>query len=337
MNNRKYDIGVDLGGTNIAIGIVNCDGKILCKDSVPTDLPRSPESIVDAIYDLTEDLLHRKHLSLDDCTSIGIGIPGTVNAEAGVVEYANNFGFTNVSFVKLLKDRFPIKVYAENDAAAAAIGEYAAGAGKGTHSMVMITLGTGVGGGIIIDGRCWHGINSAAGELGHMVIHHGGRQCTCGRKGCFEAYASATALVDRVETAVRKSIEEYQKSDKDMGCDREVSVLASDVQAGQHLSGKKIIEAVKSGDPIAKKEYESYLEDLAVGTANIINILQPECLIIGGGLSGIGEELLLKPLTSLVKPMVYSRYSSQNTSIRLAKLGNDAGIIGAARINGGSL
>ena len=326
---KKYDIGIDLGGTNIAAGIVDEACRILCKRSVPTDLPKSSEEIVEKIYKLTSNLLSENAIALEECESIGIGIPGTVDSENGIVEYANNLGFTNVPFVSMLAEKFERKVYAENDAIAATIGEYVSGAGIGTKSMVMMTLGTGVGGGIIIDGRCWHGINNAAGELGHMVIHAGGRQCTCGRKGCLEAYASAPALIEQTEEIVKESIKNTKN--KVNGCDSAVK-LYDCIAHGMRSDGKMIIDAVRSGDEAAKQSYDRYLSALSEGVANIINVFQPECLVIGGGLSGIGETMLLDPIIARVEPMIYSRYSKRKTVIKLAKLGNDAGIIGAAKI-----
>ncbi|MBE6005132.1 MAG: ROK family protein [Lachnospiraceae bacterium] len=331
-DNKKYDIGIDLGGTNIACGIVDEHGKLLHKDSVPADLPRSPEEIVDSIYEVVSRVLRKKGIRLGECRSIGAGIPGTVDSDRGIVEYANNLEFYNVPFVNMLRDKFRMDVYGENDAVAASIGEYMYGAGKGTGSMVMLTLGTGVGGGIIMDGRCWHGINGAAGEIGHMVIHTGGRQCTCGRRGCLEAYASATALVQKTEEMLREQEKTFGRKMPGCGEMKAVSALYEQLSRGQKLDGKKIMEAVKSGDEIAKLSYGSFLSDLSEGIANIINIFQPECLVIGGGLSGIGEELLLKPVKEQVATMIYSRYSERKTDIRLAELGNDAGIIGASKI-----
>ncbi|MGL5435557.1 MAG: ROK family protein [Lachnospiraceae bacterium] len=186
-----YHIGIDLGGTNIAAGVVDENNRLLCKESVPTGLPKPPEAIAEEIHRLTRNMLASHGMSLQDICSIGIGIPGTVNKNSGVIEYANNFGFDNVPFLGMVEEYFTIPVYADNDAGAAAWGEYLAGAGMGCSSMAAVTLGTGVGGGIILDGKLLHGFNSAAGEIGHMVIERGGRACTCGRSGCLEAYASA--------------------------------------------------------------------------------------------------------------------------------------------------
>lgn len=307
-----YNIGIDLGGTNIAVGLVDQDLNLVYQTSRPTSLPKTPERLADDIHALVVEMLAERGLTEQDVGCAGIGIPGTVNQAEGTVEYANNFGFDNVPFVRLLQERFACPLLAANDAGAAAWGEYLAGCGKGAKSMVAVTLGTGVGGGIILNGRLWGGCNSAAGELGHMVLHTGGRPCTCGRKGCFEAYASATALVQRAKEAVADTPE---------------SLLAK-----APIDGRAVFAAAKAGDETAARVLDDFITDLAEGVANIINILQPELLCIGGGLSGAGAQLLV-PLREKTAPMIYSRYSRRNTRLELASLGNAAGIIGAAGLD----
>lgn len=307
-----YNIGIDLGGTNIAVGLVDQDLNLVYQTSRPTDLPKTPEHLADDIHALVVEMLAERGLTEQDVGCAGIGIPGTVNQAEGTVEYANNFGFDNVPFVRLLQERFACPLLAANDAGAAAWGEYLAGCGKGAKSMVAVTLGTGVGGGIILNGRLWGGCNAAAGELGHMVLHTGGRPCTCGRKGCFEAYSSATALVQRAKEAVADAPE---------------SLLAR-----APIDGRAVFAAAKAGDETAARVLDDFITDLAEGVANIINILQPELLCIGGGLSGAGAQLL-DPLREKTAPMIYSRYSRRNTRLELASLGNAAGIIGAAGLD----
>lgn len=307
-----YNIGIDLGGTNIAVGLVDQDLNLVYQTSRPTDLPKTPERLADDIHALVVEMLAERGLTEQDVGCAGIGIPGTVNQAEGTVEYANNFGFDNVPFVRLLQERFACPLLAANDAGAAAWGEYLAGCGKGAKSMVAVTLGTGVGGGIILNGRLWGGCNAAAGELGHMVLHTGGRPCTCGRKGCFEAYASATALVQRAREAV---------------ADAPGSLLTK-----APIDGRAVFATAKAGDETAARVLDDFITDLAEGVANIINILQPELLCIGGGLSGAGDQLLV-PLREKTAPMIYSRYSRRNTRLELASLGNAAGIIGAAGLD----
>lgn len=304
-----YNIGIDLGGTNIAMGLVDENCQLVYQVSEPTNLPKSPEQLADDIHAQAVRMLADRGLTEADVGCAGIGIPGTVNQAEGTVEYANNFGFDNVPFVRLLQQRFSCRLLAANDAGAAAWGEYLAGCGRGAKSMVAMTLGTGVGGGIILNGHLWGGCNSAAGEMGHMVIHTGGRPCTCGRKGCLEAYASATALVQRAGEALADAPE---------------SLLAKGP-----IDGRAVFAAAKAGDPTAARVLDEFITDLAEGVTNIINIWQPELLCIGGGLSGAGAQLL-DPLRRKVAPMIYSRYSRRNTRLELASLGNAAGIIGAA-------
>ena len=311
-------IGIDLGGTKIAAGLVDENRVLGPAVQEPTGLPKPAKELAEAIYRLTERLLKEQGLTFQDVESVGIGIPGTVNKETDCIEYANNFGFENVPFLKMLKDLFPCPVYGENDAKAAAWGEYLAGAGRCSRSMTAVTLGTGVGGGIILNGTILEGDNGAAGELGHMVIHQNGHPCTCGRKGCLEAYASATALVSRAREAMERSDESMLWS-----------LCKGDLSG---VNGRMIFEASEKGDSTACEVLDGFMEDLSEGIANIINILQPEILCIGGGLSGAGEALLA-PVKEKTAPKIYSRASQKNTRIRLAELGNGAGIIGAACLN----
>lgn len=307
-----YNIGIDLGGTNIAMGLVDENLQLVYQVSEPTNLPKSPERLADDIHALAVRMLADRGLTEADVGCAGIGIPGTVNQAEGTVEYANNFGFDNVPFVRLLQERFACPLLAANDAGAAAWGEYLAGCGKGVKSMVAMTLGTGVGGGIVLNGHLWSGCNAAAGEMGHMVIHTGGRPCTCGRRGCLEAYASATALVQRAKEALADAPE---------------SLLAKGP-----IDGRAVFAAARAGDETAARVLDEFITDLAEGVTNIINVLQPELLCIGGGLSGAGAQLL-DPLRKKVAPMIYSRYSRRNTRLELAGLGNAAGIIGAAGLD----
>ena len=311
-------IGIDLGGTKIAAGLVDEGRNLGASVQEPTRLPRPAKELAEAVFHLAERLLKEQGIAWEQVECVGIGIPGTVNRETDCVEYANNFGFENVPFVKMVKDWFPCPLYAENDAKAAAWGEYLAGAGQGSRSMTAVTLGTGVGGGIILNGTILEGENGAAGELGHMVIRQNGRSCTCGRKGCLEAYASATALVSQAKEAMETSQESLLWS----LCGGKMS----------EVNGRLIFEAAAQKDETACRVLERFTEDLSDGAANIINILQPEVLCIGGGLSGAGEALLA-PLKRKTAPKVYSRASKKNTRILLARLGNGAGIIGAACLN----
>ncbi len=314
-----YRIGVDLGGTNIAAGIVNEEGKILTRSSIPTGADRPAEEIVADMAALCHSLINEANISIDEIEAVGIATPGVANHDTGVVEYANNLPFRKFPLADLFKASFPApKVSIENDANAAAWGEAKVGAAKGSQSSIMITLGTGVGGGIIIDDKIYSGFNYAGAELGHIVISCDGRQCSCGRKGCWEAYSSATALVKMTQ----EKISECEKNGR--------QTLMTEMAASRgKVSGRTSFDAMRAGDEAAKEVVDSYIHYLACGIANIINIFQPEVLSIGGGISNEKDNLLL-PLIPLVREETYGTSIVRETDIRIATLGNEAGIIGAA-------
>lgn len=309
-----YTIGIDLGGTNIAIGIVNSNMQIILKDSVPTALPRSAAEIVTDMAALTRSLLRRASISMEEIKWVGVGTPGTANAETGVIEYANNLHFENVPLMSMLRKELGKTVYIENDANAAAYGEYRAGAAKDADSAVVITLGTGVGGGVILGGKLLEGFNYAGSELGHTVIEYGGRECTCGRRGCWEAYASASGLI----ALTREAMQIHR--------DSAMWEIAGTPEA---VNGKTAFDAMRAGDAAGSAVVNTYLNYLACGLVNIINIFQPEILCLGGGICKEGDNLV-KPLEAFIEREHYSHYAQRQTRLCIAKLGNDAGIIGAA-------
>ena len=307
-----YYLGVDVGGTNIAVGIVDENNAIIAKASHPTPVPCSEDAFCDAILAVCNDALAKAGLTLDDVPWIGIGCPGTVNRATGIIEFANNLYFKNFKLRDMMAERTNGKlVILENDANAAAYGEYQAGALAGADNALAITLGTGVGGGIIIDGKLYTGCNSLAGELGHIVIRQGGEPCGCGRRGCLEAYSSAAALVKFAHRAL------------DAG--RESSLREN----GPALNAKHICDAVDAGDALACELFETYCDDLACGLSSFINIFQPECIVLGGGLAGYGEKLLA-PLRRRIEKETFR--GDTNTELVLASLGNDAGLVGAAML-----
>ena len=316
-----YYVGVDLGGTNIAVGIVNEDKKIILKGSVPTGASRDGELIVKDMAALTEKLLKEANIPLSEVAHVGIGAPGTANCDEGIIEYANNLPFKHFPIAEYFKKYLDVKaVHVENDANAAAYGEAIAGAARGSNTSVMITLGTGVGGGIVIDGKVYSGFNHAGGEIGHMVIHRGGRQCSCGRRGCFEAYSSATALSAMTKEKVLEC--------KEKGIP---SLMVKEYDANGRVSARTAFAAMKQGDAPAKEVVDKYIDYLACCISNVINIFQPEILCIGGGVCN-ERDYLLKPLMALVDGEQYTRDGRQKTKVVIAELGNDAGIIGAAFI-----
>ncbi len=314
-----YRIGIDLGGTNIAAGIVDENFKIIAQDSTPTLVGRPSEEIVDDIAMLCRKLCEKLAIQESDIDSLGIASPGIVDDETGMVVYANNLGFRHFPILPLLHERLAIKeMHIENDANAAAWGEAIAGAAKGSRSSLMITLGTGVGGGIIEGGKVFKGFNSAAGELGHIVIEVDGRQCTCGRRGCWETYSSATGLINMT----KEKIAECEKA----GRKTLMSELAE--QRGK-INGRTSFDAMRAGDEAAREVVDLYIKYLASGIASMINIFQPEVLSIGGGVSNEGQ-YLLDLVIPQVRAQTYGTGLVPETDIRIAELRNDAGIIGAA-------
>ncbi len=312
-----YTIGIDLGGTNIAAGIVNDNYEIICKDSVPTGADRPGEEIVKDMAALCKKIIADANLTEADIEYIGIATPGTANSETGVVVYANNLPFLDFPIAALLKKHIGIeKVLIENDANAAAKGEAVAGAAKGYANSVMITLGTGVGGGIIIDNKVYSGFNHAGAELGHIVIEYDGVPCSCGRKGCWEAYSSATALI----RMTKEKILEVGESSKMW------EMIGGDIAK---VSGRTAFNAAREGDKAGQEVVDKYIGYLTSGLASIINIFQPEVLSIGGGISN-EKDNLLNPVKERIKGETYSRDNINATDIRIATLRNDAGIIGAA-------
>ena len=313
-----YRIGVDLGGTNIATGVIDENYEIIGRGKVKTRAPRPAEAIFDSIKEAVDMAVVNAGISYDEITSVGIGTPGSVNKDTGAIEFSNNLKFHNVPAKAMLEERLKKPVHLENDANAAALGEAVAGSGNGVKNFVAVTLGTGVGSGIIIDGKIYRGSNFCGGEMGHMVINVDGIPCNCGRKGCWEKYASATALVSQAVEAMQgdKASLLWQTCDGDLN----------------KVDGKSIFDAVDLGDETAKAVVDRYLYYVAIGIANVVNALQPETVCVGGGISGQGEKIL-QPIRDMVKAERYSVYSEKQANIVPALLGNDAGIIGAALLD----
>ncbi len=312
-----YYLGVDVGGTNIAVGIVDESNQIIAKASIKTPVPCSEEVFCDTILDACKEALEKANLTFDDVPWIGIGCPGTVNRATGIIEFANNLYFKNFKLRDMVSERAGGKlVVIENDANAAAYGEYQAGALKGAKHALAITLGTGVGGGIIIDGKVYSGSNYAGGELGHTVIVVDGRQCTCGRKGCWETYASATGLIN----TTKKYMEQAPKESPIW------QIVDGDINK---VNGRTAFDAMRAGDLNGKAAVDEYIKYLSIGLADMINIFQPAVLCIGGGICNEGETLL-GPVREHVLADTYGFNPENRTKICKAALGNDAGIIGAA-------
>ncbi len=315
----EYYLGIDLGGTNIAVGLVDQSHNLLAKMSTPTRAERTSDAIIADIAAVSLRLLKEQGLEPGDIQAAGIASPGIADGRTGMVMYSCNLPFRKTPICAMLAEQMGIsRVYLDNDANAAAWGEAVAGAAKGTADSVMITLGTGVGGGIIINRRIISGFNAAGGELGHIVIEQGGRPCACGRRGCWETYSSATGLVN----LTREKIEECRRIGRK-------SLMIEMVAADGKVSGRTSFNAMREGDEAAREVVDTYIHYLACGLTNIINIFQPEVISLGGGVSNERENLL-NPLLPIVQKEQYGGGVVPQTQLRIAQLGNDAGIIGAA-------
>lgn len=311
-----YYIGVDLGGTNCVVGLVDENGIIIKYDTKPTRKERRIEEIFDDIIESCEKFISEYKLDDTNLKGIGIGTPGMINTAKGVIDYANNLKIKDFDAVGYMKKHLDFPVSIANDADCAALGEVIAGGAKGFKNVVVFTLGTGVGGGVVIDGKLFTGSFAGATEIGHLIIEKDGKECSCGNKGCLEAYASATGLI---RLAREKALENKN------------SMLYKLVDGNMEKMNAKIpFDAAQAGDEVGQSVIDEYMDYLAIGISNMINVFRPEVILIGGGVSR-QEENLTKPLSEKVKQLVYA--GVMHTQIRTAKLGNDAGLIGAAMLN----
>lgn len=309
-------IGIDLGGTNMAFGLVRSDGSILAKKSIPTLAQDGVEQLLARMAEGARTLAAEADIPWEEIASVGIGSPGAVEHAVGRVRSACNLGFQHLMLADAMSARLGKPTHVENDANCAAFAEAVIGAGKGCESCIMLTLGTGIGGGIVLDGKLYRGFNDFGGEFGHTVICHGGEPCACGKYGCLEAYASATALIRDTKRAAEEAPN---------------SLLWQCAKQEGGFTGKTAFSAAAMGDKTAQDVLERYVEMLSVGLANAIKIFQPQIIVIGGGISHAGDALLA-PLNRAVMDSTY-RYpieEEKKTKLALATLGNDAGIIGAA-------
>ena len=313
-----YYIGIDLGGTNIAAGIVSDSLQLIAKKSIPTGKDRDYTEIIEDMAQLSHELIKEAELTTEDIEYIGIGSPGVCDRENGILLYANNINFNDVPMAKEMQKHISLPVFIENDANCAALGESLAGAAKDVSDSVTITLGTGIGGGIVINKRIFSGFNGMAGEIGHTLLVFDGELCTCGKRGCWEAYASATALIRQTRAAA----EENPNSAINRLVDGNLNLI----------NAKTAFDAMRLGDYTGIKVVDQYIIYLAEGIANIIVFLQPEKIVIGGGISKEGETLL-KPLRKAVKErLYYKKEDVPQAKLVTAEIGNDAGIVGAAML-----
>lgn len=311
----KY-IGVDIGATNLKAGLISEEGKILSTRKMKVAEVADPAKLAWTIYAFCCDMCEETGCTLEEVASVGVGCPGAVEIHSGSILFTCNLPLRNVPLRRLFHQLSPLPLYLENDANCAALAEYFLGAGRGSKRFVTVTLGTGIGGGIIHNSKIFHGSNGMAGEVGHMCIDRSGEDCPCGRKGCWERYASASAL-KRLTT---RYLEENPGS------------ILSQVVAenGNHVSGQSAFIAARAGCPVGKAVCEEYLDVLATGIINLVNIFQPDTLAIGGGVSNEEDSQLLLPLRQRVEQQSLPCQPEKRTRIVKAELGTDAGMLGAA-------
>ena len=303
----KLRVGVDLGGMSAKLGVVNEESEIVDRKVIPTEKGLTFE---ETIAKLAEGIL-----SLGDVGIVGFGVPSSLMPGSDIVIHANNMGWKNKDIKgELAKHLGDIPVYIANDADAATVGEYFQGAGRGYQSVMLLTLGTGVGGGFIYNGRLFRGGNGCGFEPGHMTIRVDGEPCTCGKKGCFESYASASAIIREMSNSEAPSLKSFI------------------AENGGKPTAKMLFDAVRMGNAAAQDILDEYVKSLAVGIGNLITILRPQIVLIGGGVSGAGD-LLYRPLRAMMKDTVFSYDVIGCPEIVPATLGNDAGIIGAAMLD----
>jgi len=307
-------IGIDVGGTNLKAGLVDENGTILAVEKTPLGVFPGPEGFAKILADLAEAVIRKGGAAIEEVEYVGIGIPGAVSG--GEVLYTANIPMKNVPLEKLFRQHLDIPVLLGNDADCAAVGEWACGVGKGTRNFLVVTLGTGVGGGMILNGKLHTGVG-AGGEVGHIVIVTDGAPCNCGRKGCWEAYASATGLI----RMTREVIEQHPES-----------ALHAIAAENGGVEGRTAFQAAETGDETALALCRTYVKYLASGLVNLINILHPEAVALGGGVSAASDALLLDPVREIVAKECYARHTDQIPRIVRAEMGNDAGIIGAAML-----
>ena len=315
----NYYVGVDLGGTNIAAGIVMADGTLVHKDSVPTQSGKGYQSVIADMAALCGKVITESGVDPACVKGIGIGSPGLCDDVNGTIAASYNLQFgETVPIRALIQEKIDLPVYLDNDANCAALGESVAGAAKGSGLSVTVTLGTGVGGGIVMDGKVVNGAFGGGGEIGHISLIYGGALCTCGRHGCWEAYASATALIRQAATAMIYHPESQL-----------TARARSDIS---RVTGKLVFDAADAGDETARAVVAQYLRYVAAGLVNLINALQPDTIVLGGGISAQGDRIL-KPITETVAQEVFG--GVLQTKLVIATLGNDAGIVGAALLAAG--
>lgn len=313
----KYIIGIDLGGMSAKGGLFSEDGELLCEEKAKTDRADGVNGTLEKLAKLSKELTDKNGISFLDVLSIGVGAPGVVDSKEGVILRWSNYDWNNVPFAEKLSQLTGKKVYVANDANVAALGEAKFGATSQYQSSILLTIGTGIGGGIVFDGKLIEGYRCAGAELGHITIREGGLPCACGRCGCYEKYASATALIRQTRHAMVENLQSvmWQIADGKI----------------ENVDGRTAFLAARQGDETAKKVIEQFVGYLSEGIADFVNILRPEAIVIGGGISNEGE-MLFEPLRKAVDARTYIAMDIVPLKIVGAQLGNRAGIYGAYSI-----
>ena len=309
-------IGIDVGGMSIKAGLVDEEGNILFKHSCPTGVERGYVAVIRDIAQLGLATVEKAGRRMEEVKAIGIGIPGIMDQRTGIIPFCTNLAWHDVPIIEEMKQYTDLPVYVDNDATVAGLAESVKGVSAGTKNSVFITLGTGVGGGVVLNGKVFSGAHGVATEIGHMVTVAGGLPCTCGKRGCWERYASATALIraGRVLCAEKPSCTLMKHVDGDI----------------RTITAKDVIDLAMAGDADCVKIFDDYIYHLVVGLTNLINVYDPEVIVLGGGVSHCGD-FLLNAVRSLLPKYVFFK-SMPYARVELARLTNDAGIIGAAML-----
>lgn len=311
---QKYGVGVDLGGTKIATALVDAEGRVLARTSCLTEAWEGQEKVLERMYKTVEDVLGEAGILAGDLAGIGIGSPGPLDSKTGTVYSAPNLGWTNVPVGDLFRERFGVPIKVGNDANLAGLGEKWLGAGKNVDDLLYITVSTGVGGGIIIDGKVHTGAHDIAGEVGHIIVQKDGPLCNCGARGCLEAIASGTAIAREAKAGLKRG---------------ESPLLAKLVGDGDPTS-KDVGQAARKGDPFSAKLLQESFTYLGLGIVSLLNVLDPQLVVIGGGVSNL-DELLFDPVRKTVKENLGTTRLADVPIVK-AELGADVGVLGAAML-----
>jgi glucokinase len=313
---KEVMVGIDMGGTRMRVLLVNAENKILGMQRAPTNPKQKPDGIVSDLADLVKATVQSANLKLSDVRALSIGVPGAVDSESGMVHHAPNLGWKMVALGPKLKALLKVPVFVENDVNVGVMGEYALGAGQGARKLVGIFVGTGIGGGIVMDGELYLGARGAAAEVGHVVVEINGPLCGCGNRGCAEALASRTAMERDVRDAIRRG----EKS----------IVLKLMQERGRARMTSSIIErALRGHDPVMEKVMEHAQFCLGILAANVVNVLDPECVIIGGGIAGRLGKDYVSPIRQTAYQYFLRRHDARRVKIVPGVLGDDAGPLGA--------